>query len=300
MADNTTIRSWPSLVIGAGFAALTGWTLTADVVAGAPFTPAQGLSIGAIVAAIASGHYAWPALKRGDVIRAAMLGIIFIAATAFVTVASAMKNAETGATKAARITANNEARQRETTALASSERALASAQGELQRGCVDSSTPKANRLNAKQCDGLRSSIAGLTPMIVGYKAALKDLGPELAPNGGYKAAAKALASLSGINAKPEAIEERLVEVMPFMAVLIGELATIVFIGLGLRHVRPVPAKAITPAAPVKAPAPRAPVDPKPRTRRTTRKDEARADVIQFRRPIPRPSLPTVGTSPAPW
>lgn len=285
MAGFTLIRSWPSLAIGAGFATLTGWTLTADVIAGAPITPAHGLSIGAIVAAIGAGHYFMPALKRGDVVRAAMLGIVFTAATAFVTVSSAMKNAETGATKTARIEANNKARAREEKALTSAETALAGAQAQLTAGCV-----AANKLSKGQCDGLRSTIAGLQPMIVGHKATLKDLGPELAPNGGFKAAAKALGSVPGITATPDAIEERLVDLMPFVAVLIGEIATIAFIGLGLGHRAPAPTTATLVSA---KPAP-TPNGGTRRSRRgaTTKDSTVLAFVDGFRRRHGRnPSIP---------
>ena len=261
MSTSTTIRSWPSLSIGGFFAGITGWVLLADVVSGAsPLTPAHMMSVGAIVAAIASGHAAWPQIRRGAVVPALLLCVLFAASTVYVVIASAARNAETSATKSAKIADNNAARARELRQLVLSEAMLKSANDRLDADCVR------GRASKSACDGIRATIGTHTAAVKGSKATLKELGPELAANGGYAVAAKTLAALPGITASPAAIEERLVLILPFLTVLISELGCITFLHLGLGHRQPVPAAVVAPKAPS------APVPPKGKGRRGRKAD----------------------------
>ncbi len=300
MSSSTTIRSWPSLVIGGFFAAITAWVLLADVIAGAPLTPAHAMSAGAVLAAIASGHYAWPALRRGAVVPAALLCVLFIASTAYVVVASAARNAETGATKSARIAETNVARERELKQLTMAEAMHKGAVAKLDADCVRGKASKGT------CDGIRATIAVYDAAIRGHKATLANLGPALAVNGGYAHAAKALAALPGITATPGQIEERLVLVLPFLTVLIAEVGCIVFLHLGIGHGQPATDRQPANARDQRAtggnrqPGPGNPQPPKPGNRRpvavstVATRAAAEADVIRLvARGEPLPSQDTL-------
>ncbi len=269
MSSNTTIRSWPSLAIGGFFAGITGWVLLADVIAGAPLTPAHAMSAGAVLAAIASGHYAWPQFRKGAVMPAFLLSILFVAATSYVVVSSAARNAETGATKSARIAETNVARDRELKQMAQAEAMHKAAVAKLDADCVKGKASKGT------CDGIRATIAVYDAAIRGHKATLANLGPALAVNGGFAHAARTLASIPGITASPEAIEERLVLLLPFLAVLIAEVGTIVFLHMAIGTT----AKAAP--APMPAATSPAPVSPKPGKRNRRGATQKDAKVLGF-------------------
>jgi hypothetical protein len=223
---NTTVRSWPALALGAFFAAVTGYVLFADVIGGARVNTGHVLSLAAIVAAIASGHMAWPALRRGQIIPGILLGVLFVAATFYVVVASGARNAETADTKAAIIAANNDARTRETKLLTQAEAMLGEAQRNMARECASG--------KGKRCDGIRATINVYDAAIRGHKATLKDLGPALAVNGGYAHAAEILVAL-GAATDAKALAERLALVLPFIVVMIAEVGTIAFLHVGFGH-----------------------------------------------------------------
>jgi hypothetical protein len=218
------------LALGAFFASITGFVLFADVIGGAPFTTNHALALAALVAAIASGHYAWPALRSGQIVPAIMLAVLFIGSTGYVVVSSGARNAETAGTKSARIAETNSARARELQQLARAEGMLTEAERKLDKDCVKGKASKGT------CDGIRATLAVYAAAIKGHKATLRELGPELAPGGGYAHAAKVLVA-AGIPGTAASIEERLSLLMPFIVVLIAELGTIAFLHLGLGHSR---------------------------------------------------------------
>ena len=248
--QHTTIRSWPAICLGIFFAAVTGYVLFADVLTGAAITTTHVLALAAIVAAIASGHMAWPQLKAGAIVPALLLAVLFAGSTAYVVVSSGARNAETAENKAARIEATNSARARELRDLALAEDMHKAVSRKLGAECVNGRASKA------ACDGYRATEAVYSAAIRGHKATLKDLGPELAPNGGYAHAAKVIAALPGVTASAADIEDRLALLLPFVVVLIAELGTIAFLHIGLGHAAP--AAAGKPAANENAPAPNGP------------------------------------------
>ena len=67
---------------GAFFAAVTSYTLFTDVISGGLINTSHVLALAALVAAIASGHMAWPQLRLGAVMPALLLGVLFLGATA--------------------------------------------------------------------------------------------------------------------------------------------------------------------------------------------------------------------------
>lgn len=272
MRRTTAIRSWPAIGLGTFFAGVTGFVLFKDVLDGAPVNTAHVLSLAAIVAAIASGHMAWPQLQRGSVIPAALLAILFAGSTAYVVLSSGARNAETAGAKTARIAETNAARVRELAQLAQAEAMHASAERKLDADCVR------GRASKSACDGIRATLAVYAAAIKGHNATLKELGPELPPAGGYAHAARVLAALPGVTATPAAIEERLTLLLPFIVVLIAELGTITFLHIGLGQ--GTPATASAPAVEERA-APSVPVDPSPGRRSRRGATEKDANVVAF-------------------
>jgi hypothetical protein len=291
MISNTTIRSPGAISLGAFFAGVTGYVLFKDVLDGAAITTNHVLALAALVAAISSGHLAWPALRSGQIVLGLLLAVLFIGSTGYVVVSSGARNAETAGTKAAKIADTNDARARELKQLARAEGMLSEAERKLDKDCVKGKASKGT------CDGIRATLAVYSAAIRGHKSTLRDLGPELAPSGGYAHAAKVLVA-AGVPGTAEDIEARLVLLLPFVTVLIAELGTIAFMHMGLGHQhRPAPARQAPQerqGRPIEVrpdPTPPAPTSPPGgRRKRLIRKEQARADVLEFRRPVAQRDL----------
>lgn len=287
MNCRTTIRSPGAIALGTFFAGVTAYVLFKDVIDGAPINTCHVLALAALVAAIASGHMAWPAFRSGQIILGLLLAVLFVGSTGYVVVSSGARNAETAGNKAAIIAANNEARTHETKRLAQAEAMLAEAQRNLGRECATG--------KGKRCDGIRATVQVYEAAIKGHQQTLRELAPPAVANGGYAHAAKVLAA-AGMPGNAEDIEARLVLLIPFVTVLISELGTIAFLHMGLGHQqRPAQQAPQEPRQrPIEVrpdpttPAPTSP--PGGRRKRLVRKEQARADVIEFRRPVPQRDL----------
>lgn len=219
----STAISWPAIGLGAFFAAVTAYVLFEDVAHGAAITTGHVLALGALVAAIASGHMAWPAIRSGAVIPGLLLPVLFLAATGYVVVSSGARNAEHAGNKAAAITAANETRARVAGQLARAEAMLAEASGILSKECASGAGPR--------CRGARATVEVYEAAIKGHHAALAALpAPKLA--NGYAHTARVLASW-GLAVTDEWLSLN----MPFAIVLIAEVGTIAFLHLGLGHCR---------------------------------------------------------------
>lgn len=226
MNTHTTVRSWSAIGLGSFFASVTAYVLFNDVVHGAAVNTSHVLSLAALVAAIASGHYVWPQAKTGNLVNAALLCVLFVGSTSYVVVSSSARNADVAASKASKAKDVNDARQRELEALARSEAMMSAAQSKLAAACKGG--------DGKDCKGVKATIAVYDAAIRGHKATLRDLGPEQATSL-YAHAAKVLAAFPSVTATEKSIEERLTLLLPFMTVLIAELGTIVFLHIGLGH-----------------------------------------------------------------
>ncbi len=221
MSRSIKPRRWPSMALWAFFTAVTAYTLLSEVVRGAEtFTTGHLLSVAALVAALAAGHYAWPELRSGRLPVGILLAVVAVAATGYVVLSAASRNAETAHAKSARIEASNTAREAETRQLRTAEAMLAEALRRISVECASGDGPK--------CKGARATETVYRAAIDGHKARLDRMAPALPPNGGYAHAAKFFAALPGITAPAEVIERRLVETVPTLSVLITELAALVF------------------------------------------------------------------------
>lgn len=215
-----------AIALAAFFSAVTGYVLFTDVIHGAAITTSHALSLAALVAAIASGHHAWPQLRTGNILAGLMLAVLFLASTVYVVVASGARNGETAQAKIDRATEIHAQRNRELDPMRKAEAMLAEAQAKLPTACRGG--------EGKDCKGVKATIAVYDAAIRGHKAALKELPPPVTVTG-YTHAARVIAALPGVTVNVDALEERLELLMPFLTVLITELGTIVFAHIGCAH-----------------------------------------------------------------
>lgn len=224
MTTHTTVRSWGAIALGGFFATVTGYVLFEDVLHGAQITTGHLQTCAALVGAIAAGHMAWPALRRRETfLQGLMLVVLALAATAYITVTSGARNAETAGNKVASIQAANAVRERELGLLAKAEAMHAEASKRLTAECASGAGPR--------CRGARATVEVYDAAIKGHLATIATLpAPKVAS--GYAHAAKVLGSW-GLSVTDEWLSLN----MPFVIVLIAELGTIAFLHLGLGHSR---------------------------------------------------------------
>jgi len=229
MKHTTVIRSWPAIGFGAFFAGVTGAVLFSDVLSGAPITTVHLMALAALVAAIAAGHMAAPAIRSGAIVPGAMLVVLFLGSTGYVVVSSGARNAEQAGNKSAAIEAANGIRERELTQLARAEAMLTEAQGRLARECASG--------NGKRCGGVKETVNVYQAAVAGHLANIAKLpAPQIANQ--YAHAAKVLQSW-GLSVTADWLKLN----MPFVTVLIAELGTIAFLHLGMAHrAKPKPAE----------------------------------------------------------
>lgn len=274
MKIRTPMRRTPqvrpgALALGVFFALVTAYTLFNDVLHGAPVTTSHVLSLAALVAAIASGHMAWPLIRDGAYLPGAMLVVLFVSATLYVVIASGARNAETAQAKAA-VAAEIGRERADTIRMRSDAEFILNScpngtpKGDfgIKCGLRDAMTAECGSGKGKRCDGRSYSVQTYEAAIAGYDAKLSALGPER-PASGYGHAARVLAALPGVTAEATAIEERLELILPFLTVLISELGTITFAHIGLGHRAPahIPANDALPGIP-KSRIPGRPTPPK--------------------------------------
>lgn len=254
--DRQRLRPAP-LALGTFLALVTASVLFDDVRHGAEITTSHALALAALVAALASGHMAWPQLRAWRIAPGLALALLFAASTLYVVVSSGTRNAETAATR--QLAAADAQRQRDdiTRMRREAETILAACTPGTPRehlgircGLRDAMTAECGSGKGSRCTGRTYSVTTYEAAIAGYDAQLARLGPPPAPSG-YAHAARVFAALPGITAAPDDIAQRLALLLPFLAVLICELGTLVFLHLGLGHAAPIasadhPAAAITP------------------------------------------------------
>lgn len=240
MRTTTTIRSWSSMGFGLLFAGLTSYVLLEDVLAGAPFTTTHLLSIGAIVGAIAAGHRVWPVLRSGQLLPGLGLLLMFAAATVYVVIGAGVRNTETAQAKAAKVEKTNAARTAAATELTRTRARLDTARAEATAAHA-AAAAECRTGKGKKCEGTRATAADADQRAKDVEAASRLaqaqtdlLGPAETPHTGYRRFA-ALLAIFGAVADVDAATAALVMVMPYLAVLIAEIGTIVFLHLGIGH-----------------------------------------------------------------
>lgn len=295
--SRTTIRSWPSLATALLFILGACYVLFRELLHGAELTPSHVLTALALLAAIAAGHSWLAALRAGRLLLGLGLALVAIAALGYIVISSAARNAETGAAKAASIAAANAQRPAVEKKRAEALFLLdpcpagfpASATG-LKCGLRQARDAECATGKGGRCDGRAYSVTTYEAAIQGYDRQLAALGPAAEPHAGYRQAAALWVRLRGGDVR--VIEDTLVLVMPFLAVLITEVGTIVFLSMALGH-RPAAERQVTASANDEAtvmialPANDHPQPPAP--------DRGRKDSKNANSPAPAPASKSSGT-----
>ena len=209
----TTIRSYPALGLGAFFAFVTARTIFDDVWSGAPVTVAHFQAGAALVAAIASGHMAWPQLRQARIGTGLGLILIFVASTGYIVTSAGARNAELAQVKTAAILKTNEERASLKIKIAEAEADVALAKTDFEtakaaaaRECGSGKKTKCEGREATRDSASRDAEKAEAFAML-QRGRLSALGPEHEANGGYKHAARVFEAMSF--GKADDIERRL-------------------------------------------------------------------------------------------
>lgn len=227
MSSNTTIRSPGAIALGTLFALGTCYVLFADVKSLAGITVDHVMTLLVLTGTIASGHMVWHQARAWRVLPALGLAVLFMAGTLYCVVTSAGRNSETSGLKQAEIAKRNgelaDLRSRIDEARDDVRRQKASEEAECKSG------------EGTKCKG-RTKLRTAAESHLGVLEARLELSrPAQQENASQKHAAKLFAALPFVSASAEQIEGLLDLFVPFFKALFLELATILFLGLGIGH-----------------------------------------------------------------
>lgn len=229
MTTVTTIRSRPAMLLAGVFLAGTSFVLFNDLLFdGAKPTTGHVLTALALIAATAAGHQIVTAWRGGRYGLMLGLAILTAASLAYVATMSGARNAEQAAHKAERIDGNNKGRAEILAERVRAQDMLDKARADIARECASGEGPK--------CRGRRATEAVYSAAVAGHDARLQALPAPQTANAGYKAAAEAIVLLPWFSDRKAAdVERALIVLLPWLAVLIAELGTIVFLSSALGH-----------------------------------------------------------------
>ncbi len=158
------------------------------------------------------------------------LGMVILTAAslAYVATMSGARNAEQSVLKAERIESDNRERERISKLREQAQAMLSTATLKAAEECA---TGKGSK-----CEGRTTTRDVYDAAVRGHDSKLEKLGPTVTPNAGYKAAAEAITRLPWTSHRKTAeVEKDLIVLLPWLAVLIAELGTIVFLSSALGH-----------------------------------------------------------------
>ncbi len=264
------VRSWGALALGVICAGVTGLVIFEDVLRNkAPITTDHVLTAAVIAITAAAGHMWWRRLWSSAFITGLGLLLIFGSGLVYLVVASGGRNAEVAANKRHAAHASNSERTDRLRKIAEAEYILASCPagspandyGE-RCGLRDAMAAECGSGKGKRCDGKSYSVSTYEAAIEGHRSALKHL-PALEEDGALKATARAIVAFKGVDGiereKAErAYFERLEIALPYVKALLVEIATVVFLGVGIGHRATVAATVAIPTATVAGRSPAVP------------------------------------------
>jgi hypothetical protein len=241
------VRSWGALALGIICAGVTGLVIFEDVLRNkAPITTDHVLTAAVIVITAAAGHMWWRRLWSSAFITGLGLLLIFGSGLVYLVVASGGRNAEVAANKRHAAHASNSERAGRLKKIAEAEYILAScpagspAKDYGERcGLRDAMAAECGSGKGKRCDGKSYSVSTYEAAIEGHRSALKNL-PALEEDGALKATARAIVAFKGVSGDERetterAYFERLEIGIPYVKALLVEIATVVFLGVGIGH-----------------------------------------------------------------
>jgi hypothetical protein len=275
-ASTLYVRSWGALALGIICAGVTGLVIFEDVLRNkAPITTDHVLTAAVIAITAAAGHMWWRRLWSSVFITGLGLLLIFGSGLVYLVVASGGRNAEVAANKRHAAHASNSERTDRLRKIAEAEYILAScpagspAKDYGERcGLRDAMAAECGSGKGKRCDGKSYSVSTYEAAIEGHRSALKSL-PALEEDGALKATARAIVAFKVVDGiereKTErAYFDRLEIALPYVKALLVEIATVVFLGVGIGHRATVAATVATPTATVARHGPAVPRSSQPK------------------------------------
>lgn len=230
MEDRSGMRPG-ALLLGATFALGTCYVLLADVRAPGDLTVDHAVTLLVLLGTVAAGHTLGRELRALHLMRSLGLGALFLAGTLYCVTSSAARNAESSSAKAAPVAAANEARRRALADLDEAKRELRLQRAAQAQECATG--------DGARCRGRAKTAEAAGQAVAAAEQRLSMLSPERPTSGGLAHAATVFAALPLVTAEAAAIEAGLVLMLPFAKAVFLELATIVFLGIGLgRSQRP--------------------------------------------------------------
>lgn len=224
MSTSTTIRSPGAIALGLFFAALTGYVLFEDVVRhGAAITTDHVMAFGVLVGTIASGHMFWHEARQCRIGSALGLALLFIAGTFYCVTASAGRNAEATLSKSSAVTKDNADRARAERDLSETKTRYDSA--------LEAETKECGTGEGRLCAARRNTTLNRKADVEVYEDRLRALPPAQVENYGTKQTAKIIAMF--VTASADVIEVRLLLLYPYVKASFCELATLLFLQIGL-------------------------------------------------------------------
>jgi len=241
MKTHTTIRSWPAMLLAGVFVAGTSYVLFNDLIEGASLTTGHVLTALALAGAVASGHMMVSMARDGRYVLMFGHFLLACAATLYVATMSGTRNSEHGAVKVHKIEARNGDR-------AKLDGIIRIAEGELE--ALKAAEVAECRVVGKQCEKKTNRRKDKEISLDDLRRKRAAMGADEVPNAGYKKVAEAIAIIGDMEASQAKIERLLVLSLPWLAVLIAELGTIVFLSSALGHER----VSVSDSVPVSVPA----------------------------------------------
>ena len=226
MKTHTTIRSWPAMLLAGIFVSGTSYVLFNDLIEGAKVTTGHVLTALALAGAVASGHMVVSMFKERRFVL--MIGHLLLAcaATLYVATMSGTRNSEYGAVKVHKIEARNDDRSKADSIIKIAEGELADLKAAEVAEC---------RKVGPQCEKKTGRRKDKEISLADLRTRRAALGTGEVPNAGLKVVAEGISLLPGVEASQAKIERLLVISLPWLAVLIAELGTIMFLSSALGH-----------------------------------------------------------------
>ncbi len=224
----TTIRSWRALAFAGVILAGTCYVLFQDLIEGAPLTVGHVLTALALLIATGAGHQIVPTFKAGRYPLTASMAILAAGAIVYIGLMSGARNGEQIAGKAERIEQANAQRVEILSERNKAQAMLDQARADISRECASGEGPR--------CKGRRATEAVYAAAVAGHDAKLAALPPIRTANGQYKALAQGVVRLPWFRDRKVAdVEQDLIILLPWLAVLLAELSVPAFLSLALGH-----------------------------------------------------------------
>lgn len=224
MEDKSGVRPG-ALLLGGTFALGTCYVLLADVRAPRDFTVDHAVTLLVLLGTVAAGHMLGREARALRLLRAGGLAALLAAGTMYCVTSSAARNAESSERRSAPVAAANDARRRALADLDEAKLELRQQRSAQAQECATG--------DGARCRGRAKTAEAAAQAVAAAEQRLSTLSPERPTSGGLAHAATVFASMPLVTADAATVEAWLVLMLPFAKAVFLELATIVFLGIGL-------------------------------------------------------------------